>query len=201
MLNRMLLLLGGVLAAGALVVAPAAATAAAPSAAAAADDCNDQYPPYSHFDHGWYGHDNDGPYWRGWDDGHGDIYGTSWDGSCNQSDRLGKVDHVMVAVQRMRGDRCQHLNGHGRLGDRTRACAHPHWLRAKGAEQWTAPHLPPAAARALQGPSARRRRGRQPREAPQPARLDPLTERAVDDPPRPGRTSVYGADTLGRAAR
>jgi hypothetical protein len=127
--KRLLHLICGLVTIGALAAIPTAATAGTPS------NCDDHYPPYSRWGHGWYGHDRDGRYWRGWDDGDGYFGGRSWDGYCNAADRLGKVDRVMVAVQRLRGERCQHLFRSGRLG-RPTGCTPRHWMRARGTRHW-----------------------------------------------------------------
>jgi hypothetical protein len=37
----------------------------------------DHYRPSSNWGHGWWGHDGDGRYWNGWDDGNGYLDGHS----------------------------------------------------------------------------------------------------------------------------
>jgi hypothetical protein len=129
MLKRMLPLLGGLLVVTVIAIAPSAASAGDPQCG------HDHYGPHSHWGDGWYGHDGDGSYWRGWDDGHGYFDGTSWDGYCNSADRLGKVDRVMVAVQRLRGSQCRNMLRSERFGPR-RDCSHMRWMRAHGTRHW-----------------------------------------------------------------
>ena len=134
--KRMLQILAVLLAAGAVSAVPAGASVAGAPIANVSDDCdNDNYPPYSRFGHGWYGHDGHGDYWRGWGDGNGYFGGSSYDDYCNTADKLGKVDRVMVAVKRLRGSRCQHLLSSGHLSPR-RDCGRMHWMRAHGTDRW-----------------------------------------------------------------
>ena len=129
MRKRMLPLLGGLLVVAAIAIAPTAASAGDPQ-------CNnDHYGPNSHWGNGWYGHDGNGSYWRGWGDGNGYFDGSSSDGYCNASDRLGSVDRVMVGVQRMRGSQCQNLRRSESFG-RPRDCSDVHWMHARGTRHW-----------------------------------------------------------------
>jgi hypothetical protein len=129
MRKRMLPFLGGLLVVAAIAIAPSAASAGDPQ-------CDDHYGPHSHWGNGWYGHDGDGSYWRGWGDGGGHFDGTSWDGYCNTADRLGSVKRVMVGVQRLRGSQCRNLNRNERFGP-LRDCSHTHWMRARGTRHWS----------------------------------------------------------------
>jgi hypothetical protein len=128
MRKRMLPFLGGLLVVAAIAIAPSTASAGDPQ-------CNDHYGPHSHWGNGWYGHDGDGSYWRGWGDGNGYFDGRSWDGYCNQSDRLGTVKRVMVAVQWRRGSQCRNLNRNENFG-RIHDCSIRHWMRARGTRHW-----------------------------------------------------------------
>jgi hypothetical protein len=128
MRKRMLPLLGGLLVVAAIAIAPTAASAGDPQ-------CNDHYGPSSHWGNGWYGHDGNGSYWRGWGDGNGYFDGTSYDGYCNASDKLGSVDRVMVGVQRMDGSQCQNLRRSESFG-RPRDCSDVHWMHAHGRRHW-----------------------------------------------------------------
>jgi hypothetical protein len=134
MSKRIVQLICGAVAVTALATAP---TAGAATAAASGDpsNCSDRYPPHSSWGHGWYGHDSHGRYWRGWGDGHGRFGGGSWDSSCNAADRLGRVHHVMVAVQQLGSSGCRHLHRTHRLGG-TRNCTPRHWMRAQGTRHW-----------------------------------------------------------------
>jgi hypothetical protein len=139
--KRMLHLIGALLAVGALAIAPAAATAdtsATANASGGGSGCNDNWAPHSTWGNGWYGNDDNGPYWQGWGDGNGYFDGHSWDQGCgngsSSSYRKGKVARVMVAVQRLRGSQCQHLSRSGDLGRRTDC--DPHWFRATGTRHW-----------------------------------------------------------------
>jgi hypothetical protein len=129
MRRRIIQLIGGLLVVAAMAVVPSAASAGDPS------QCQDRWSPHSRWGHGWYGHDGNGRYWRGWDDGRGYFDGSSWDPYCSASDRLGKVDRVMVAAQRVHGSRCENLRRSGRLGIR-RTCSHIHWMEAHGTRHW-----------------------------------------------------------------
>jgi hypothetical protein len=129
MRKRMLPLLGGLLVVAAIAIAPTAASAGDPQ-------CNnDHYGPSSHWGNDWYGHDGHGSYWRGWGDGNGYFDGTSYDGYCNASDRLGSVDRVMVGVQRMQGSQCRNLRRSERFGP-SRDCSDVHWMHARGKRHW-----------------------------------------------------------------
>ena len=128
MRKRMLLLLGGLLVVAATAIAPTAASAGDPQ-------CNDHYGPRSHWGNGWYGHDGNGSYWRGWGDGNGYFDGTSYDGYCHASDRLGSVDRVMVGIQRRNGSQCQNLRRSESFG-RIRDCSDVHWMHARGTRHW-----------------------------------------------------------------
>ena len=133
--KRMLHFLGSLLVVGAVVGAPATAAADAPSTARhAGGGCNDQSPPSSRWGHGWYGHDNNGPYWRGWGDGDGYFGGRSYDPRCDAA-HPGKVARVMVAVDRLHGSKCQRLSHSGLLG-RAVACSRTRWIRAHGTRRW-----------------------------------------------------------------
>jgi len=142
---RMLQLLGALLAVALLVVAPSMASDdPAPTAKAAGGGSGcDTYPPESGWGNGWWGHDNDGGRsWNGWGDGDGYFDGDSSDQGCDgsssraaQASKAGKVARVMVAVDRLRGGRCQHLGRSGRLG-RPKSCATTNWMRAKGTTSW-----------------------------------------------------------------
>ena len=130
-------LLGALAAVGVLAVAPSVASAAPPSAGAAegGSGCEDNSAPSSRWGHTWWGSNGHGPYWRGWDDGDGELDGYSWDPGCD-ADHNGKVARVMIAVDRLRGSRCQHLSaGSQRLG-RAGSCARPQWIRARGTSAW-----------------------------------------------------------------
>jgi hypothetical protein len=139
MRKRMLPLLGGLLVVAAIAIAPTAASAGDPQ-------CNnDHYGPNSHWGNGWYGHDGNGSYWRGWGDGNGYFDGQSHDRGCNGNgygspvQRPGKVDRVMVAVKRLRSDgRCQHLRRSGRLSH-PGSCGPTNWMLAKGTKSWRLP--------------------------------------------------------------
>ena len=138
--KRMLQLVGGLLAVGALAVAPAAATADASSTATLSgggSGCQDNYDPQSNWGNGWYGNDGNGSYWRGWGDGDGYFGGNSWDQGCNGSSSsatAARVGRVMVAVQRLRGSKCQHLSRSGSLGKRTGCDAR--FFKASGTRHW-----------------------------------------------------------------
>jgi hypothetical protein len=133
--TRILQIICGVAAASALLVAPAVGSAATATAAGGSSQCRDHYPPHSWWNHGWYGHDGNGPYWRGWGDGRGGFGGGSYDSACNALDHHGRVAKVMVAVQRLAGAGCRNLHRTGHLGA-TRDCARAHWLRAHGTQHW-----------------------------------------------------------------
>jgi hypothetical protein len=147
--KRIAQLLGGLLAVTALAVAPVAATADAPSTARASGGGSDNEPPSSNWGNGWWGHDENGPYWGGWDDGDGDFGGHAWDNNSNGDNgsndsqaarlrsrpRAGKVDRVMVAVDRLRGSRCQRLGRSDRLG-RPVDCSRTRWMKASGTRRW-----------------------------------------------------------------
>ena len=128
MRKRMLPFVGGLLVVAAIAIVPSTASAGDPQ-------CNDHYGPHSHWGNGWYGHDGDGPYWRGWDDGHGYFNGSSSDGYCNTADRRGTVKRVMVAVQRLHGSQCRNLLRSERFGG-LRDCPQTHWMRASGTKHW-----------------------------------------------------------------
>jgi hypothetical protein len=135
MFKNMLQLLGALAAVGVLAVAPSVAGAASSSAELTGDGgCNDSSSPWSRWGRNWQGHDGHGPYWRGWGDHGGYFNGYAGDPGCDAF-HTGKVARVMVAVDRMRGDRCQHLHASHRLG-RSGSCARPHWLRARGTSAW-----------------------------------------------------------------
>jgi hypothetical protein len=137
MRKRMLQLVGALFAVGALIAAPSAATGDAPSKArTAGNGCNsDHTPPSSRWGRGWYGHDGNGrPYWRGWGDGHGYFGGRAYDPSCDAL-HPGKLARVMVAVDRLRGSRCQPMFRSGHLGTRGN-CARTHWFHARGTRRW-----------------------------------------------------------------
>jgi hypothetical protein len=129
--KRMLQLLGALAAVGILVVVPSLASAASSSAGGG---CNDSNHPWSRWGSTWRGHDGNGPYWRGWGPGGGYFDGFSYDPGCDAA-HTGKLKTVMVAVDRVRGARCQHLTASHRLG-RPGSCARPHWLRAHGTSAW-----------------------------------------------------------------
>ena len=128
MRKRMLPFLGGLLVVAAIAIAPTAASAGDPQ-------CNDHYGPSSHWGNGWYGHDGNGSYWRGWGDGNGYFDGTSYDGYCNAADKLGSVKRVMVGVQRKQGSQCRNLRRSESFG-RLRDCSELHWMHARGKKHW-----------------------------------------------------------------
>jgi hypothetical protein len=120
----------------ALTVSAAASSADAPTTgrAAGGPGSGDNVPPSSYWGNNWSGNDSQGRYWRGWGDGQGDFGGGSFD-NRNDAYHPGKVDHVMVPVDRVRGSRCQHLGRSGHLG-RFGSCSSARWLRATGTEAW-----------------------------------------------------------------
>jgi len=123
------------LAACVIAVVPSAASAA--PARAAGDPgggCSDNRPPYSRWGHGWWGNDGGGHYWNGWDDGDGRFGGRAYDYRCDSTHK-GRVDRVMVAVERLRGSRCQRLFRSGQLGSPV-DCSRTHWMRAQGTRRW-----------------------------------------------------------------
>jgi hypothetical protein len=137
---RMLQLVGGLLAVGALAVASTAATADAPPTAKLSGDgsgCNDNWGPHSGWGSGnWNG---DHGYWNGWGDGNGYFGGWSRDRDCRGSGSTAtaaRVARVQVAVQRLRGSRCQHLSASHELGSRTRDCD-AKWMTASGTRKWS----------------------------------------------------------------
>jgi hypothetical protein len=150
--NRVPRTLGGLCAVAILAVAPSLATGdPAPTARMAGSGggggnggCNDNSPPSSQWGNGWWNRDNQGSYWNGWGDGNGSFDGQAHDSGCGGSSssaataaRAGKVDHVMVAVDRVNGSRCQRMYSTGRLGA-AGSCGSKstHWMRAKGAAAW-----------------------------------------------------------------
>jgi hypothetical protein len=141
MSKRVLQLLGGAVAVAILAVglSVAGADPSATAKVAGVPGCDDNYPPYSRWGGDWWGRDGDGRYWNGWGDGNGYFDGRSYDRGCrgygNAPAAAGKVDRVMVAAKRLRGDRCQHLLRSGRLS-RPGSCAATRWMRAKGAGSW-----------------------------------------------------------------
>jgi hypothetical protein len=126
--------LGGLLAVAVLAVIPAAAQAAPIAAASADPSCYDDNEPYSGWGNGGWWQDGHRPYWRGWGDGDGYFGGHSYDPGCDAA-HPGKVDRVMVAVQRMRGDKCNNMSRGGRLGPGG-DCSDIAWFRAKGTSHW-----------------------------------------------------------------
>jgi hypothetical protein len=138
---RLLQLLGALVVIAALGVAPSMATTnTAPRAKAADGDC-DNNGPWSNWGHDWYGHDGNGRYWRGWDDGDGYFNGHAYYGNCGRygsaarSAAAGRVARVMVAVKRLRSSGCQHLTRGGHLS-RVGRCGGTHWMKANGTRNW-----------------------------------------------------------------
>ena len=136
MRRTILHLLGGLLAVGALAIAPALASGDGASTTRAGDPggCNDTGSPHSRWGHNWWDHDGNGPYWRGWGDGNGYFGGRAWDPNCDATHK-GRVARVMVAVDRLRGQRCQRLSSKHRLG-RPVSCSRTRWIRASGTKHW-----------------------------------------------------------------
>lgn len=63
--------------------------------------CQDNDAPHSSWGNDWYGHDENGPYGRGWGDGDGDFGGRSWDQGCdgyNSTATAARVGRVMVVA-------------------------------------------------------------------------------------------------------
>ena len=126
--------LGALLAVVVAVAIPTTASAA-PIAAASGDpsSCYDGSHPYSGWGHSWW-HDGNRPYWHGWGDGNGYFGGHSYDPGCDAA-HPGKVARVMVAVQRMRGGKCNNMSRGGHLGPGG-DCSDIAWFRAKGTNHW-----------------------------------------------------------------
>jgi hypothetical protein len=105
--------------------------------------CNDNSPPSSNWGNGWWGRDGQGSHWNGWGDGNGYFDGHASDSGCgnaqssmaSRASRKGKIDRVMVAVERLNGSECQHLFSSGRLSA-AGSCGVTHWMRAKGTASW-----------------------------------------------------------------
>jgi hypothetical protein len=135
MFKRFLQLVCGLAAVAALTVSAAASSADAPTARTAGNGSGDHVPPQSYWGNNWSGNDSQGRYWRGWGDGQGDFNGGSFDNS-NDAFHPGKVDHVLVSVDRVRGSHCQHLGSSGHLGRLGSCSRSPHWLRATGTQTW-----------------------------------------------------------------
>ncbi len=136
--HGLLQLIGG-LAAVAVLALSGTAIAGDPGGGYRGGYC-DHSRPWSNWGHGWWGHDRDGRYWNGWDDGNGYFDGHSSDRGCYGGAAVarpkGKVDRVRVAVKRLRpGSKCEHLTRSGRLS-RLGSCAPTHWLRAQGTSFW-----------------------------------------------------------------
>jgi hypothetical protein len=125
--------LGGLLAVVVLALIPAAAQAAPIAAASGDPSCYDDNEPYSGWGNGWW-QDGHRPYWRGWGDGDGYFGGRSYDPGCDAA-HPGKVERVMVAVQRLRGDKCSNMSRGGRLGPGG-DCSDIAWFPAKGTSHW-----------------------------------------------------------------
>jgi hypothetical protein len=152
MTKRMIALLGGVLVVGTLALGSLGASMAsgdpAPTAEAAGTGggCYDHYPPYSRWGHDWWNHDGSGRHWHGWTDGDSYFGGRAWDRGCGAygagkragAATGGHLSHVMVAVKRLRGSRCQSVYRSGRLGS-LGSCGHTHWMRAHGGSTWRLP--------------------------------------------------------------
>jgi hypothetical protein len=138
---RVLQLLGGLLAVAILAVGAAAATAGTGNSGNSGNsgNCPDNYPPSSQWGNGW----RNGHYWNGWGDGNGYFDGQSQDNGCSQNRTSanaaaqvpGSVSHVMVAVNRMRGSRCQHMSSSGRLSN-AGSCKRATWIQANGTTSW-----------------------------------------------------------------
>jgi hypothetical protein len=132
--------LGALLAVAALAALPAGAASGGSPTANGSNYCDDNG-PWSNWGDGWYGHDGDGRYWRGWGDGNGYFDGHAYYGHCDRYDSSavrsahGRVDHVMVAVKRLRDSGCQHLRRSGHLTG-IRPCGTTHWMRADGTRNW-----------------------------------------------------------------
>jgi len=138
MRKHLLHILGGLLAVAVLAAVPAAASAAPIAAASGTPSCYDDNDPYSGWGHDWW-HNGDRPYWHGWHDGNGYFGGHSYDPGCDAA-HPGKVDRVMVAVQRMQGHTCRNMSPAGRLGARGK-CSNIAWFKATGTRHWRH-HIP-----------------------------------------------------------
>ena len=134
MRKHVLSVLGGLLAVAVLAAVPAAASAAPIAAASGTPSCYDDNDPYSGWGHSWWHDGGNHPYWHGWHDGNGYFGGHSYDPGCDAA-HPGKVDRVMVAVQRLRGDKCRNMAANGRLG-RGGDCKDVGWFKAKGTKHW-----------------------------------------------------------------
>ena len=137
--HRILRPLLGLMVVAAVAAAPQLASGDPTGAAAGNPGCNDNYPPYSNWGHGWYGYGDGHRYWNGWGDGNGYFDGHAYDHGCNYGGNAAQKPHVvrvMVAAKRLRGDGiCQHLRKSGRLS-RPKTCAGTHWMKADGTSKW-----------------------------------------------------------------